>query len=274
MGELTEHQLRRAAQDLMGHVIGKGGVADTVSAPDPAVAHHARESQNALRAAVESTDSAIWLGSIVNRLLKVAEGKAVRGRWSMPAQDNLRAAVLFAGAGLDRALKRLVEESLGRLVAVDDMTVAKLETFATQSITDRSTGAVNPAQVVALFLSAGETPREVLTSRWIRSLTDGSAQSSERVTEIASALGVTDPDLRKRIAPQAKKTLLEQAFLTRNEIAHELDVTKPQAEVRQPLERIRRARSITDVQTYCQELLDVTQMIINDVSRRLKPADG
>ena len=101
-------------------------------------------------------------------------------------------------------------------------------------------------------------------------LTDGSAQSAERVQTLAQALGVTDATLRKRIAPTAKTpTTLQAAFLARHEIAHELDVTDPDAKVRKPLEKIRRYRSQTAIQGWCVELLDVTQLITDDVARRL-----
>ena len=68
----------------------------------------------------------------------------------------------------------------------------------------------------------------------------------------------------------AKSSKLEEAFSARNEIAHELDVTDPEAETRKRLERIRRPRSVTSVRAYVVEMLDVTQLIINDVASRLE----
>src|SRR5450759_1104008 len=65
----------------------------------------------------DSAGSALWMGAVVNRMLKISDGKEVRGIWATPAQDNLRAAVLFAGAGLDRAMS--ASESFSGLCGSD-----------------------------------------------------------------------------------------------------------------------------------------------------------
>jgi hypothetical protein len=244
---------------------------DQVSDAHPATTDHAREAQNALRAAIESCDSALSTGTTINRLSKASRGKQPRGKWGTEAQDLLRAALLFAGAGCDRSLKRLAEETLPRFIVSDPGTVTRLSEFASAAITDK-VGAVDAKQVIALLMSTGQTPRDVLLIRWVTSLTRSSAQSAERVSEIASALGVVDKELRKRLTPQGKKSALENAFVARNEIAHELDVTVPQAEVRQALERIRRERAFNEVWGHCYEILESTQLIINDVAARLSTA--
>jgi len=108
----------------------------------------------------------------------------------------------------------------------------------------------------------------------VASLTKTSAQSAERVSEIASALGVVNKDLRKRLTPQGKKSPLETAFVARNEIAHELDITVASAEVRQALERIRRERTFNEIWAHCFEILNATQLIVNDVVERLGTKAG
>lgn len=227
-----------------------------------------REAQNTLRSAVESADSAIVIGTAMNRILKVAEGKEVKGTWATAAQDSLRASVLFAGAGLDRALKRLAEDALPLLVGFDDEVNKKFQTFAERAITD--SGSVDPKQLVTLLLGQGASPRDTLVQRWTYELGGASAQSAERVAEFAGALGITDKDIRKRMnSTPTKNSALEKAFSARNDIAHELDVTKPEATVRQRLERIRRQRSARDVRAHVIEMLDLTQQMINDVAVRL-----
>ena len=227
------------------------------------------EVQNAIRAAKESAESALWMADVINRLLKTAEDKSLAGRWVTPAVDSLRSALLFSSAGLDTSLKRLVNHSLPALVE-DDATVEKeFQEWAKSRLSSGSDG-VDAKALVRILMTKGVSPRDSLLESWRYELTDASAQSAERVSALAKALGVTDQTIRKRIAPgRGTKTALQSAFEARNQIAHELDVTDPDAEVRKPLERIRRYRSLTVISGWCVELLDVTQVITNDVARRL-----
>ncbi|MFH7324497.1 hypothetical protein [Aeromicrobium sp. JJY06] len=267
MKPLSQTELSSAAYDFRQTAAGESLVANLTSSPAE-LPLDCREAQNAPRSAIESAESAIALGTMVNRLWKVSEGKEVKGTWATPAQDCLRASVLFAGAGLDRALKRLADDALPALLDFDDEVNSKFTAFAEQAIGNG--GSVNPKELVSLLLGRGETPRDTLSNRWRYELQSASAQSAERVEQFALALGVTDASLRKRIKPTPKKTSrLERAFSARNQIAHELDVTKPTEAVRQRLERIRRQRSVGDVREYVVEMLDVTQCVINDVAARL-----
>ncbi|WP_418059296.1 hypothetical protein [Pimelobacter simplex] len=267
---LTPSQLRRASVELLTSGTFPP-IATSITTSTADQVPQCREALNVLRAAVQSADSALINGQVINRMSKLADGKEVKGTWATPAQDSLRAAVLFAGAGLDRSLKRLAEDTLMDLVDFDELTNKRLHDFSEQEIS--AGDAIDPKSLIALLLARGATPREMLVNRWIYSLGAASAQSASRVREFASALGVVDKDIRKRIEPTDNKgSKLEKAFSARNEIAHELDVKEPEAGVRQRLERIRRSRSLADAQTYVVEMLDVTQVIINDVARRLTEA--
>lgn len=268
MAELSEGQLRRAIDSVLQEALPVP-IEDDLTASSADLSPLCREAQNTLRAAIESAGSALWIGAVVNRMLKVSDRKAVRGMWATPAQDNLRAAVLFAGAGLDRALKRLAEDALPVLITFDQEVNNKLSTFAKGSITDKE--GVSAEQLVEILLHEGTSPRDILARRWTYDLASHSAQSAGRVSEFASALGITDANLRKRVSQSSGKRLspLEEAFAARNEIAHELDVTQPAAETRQKLERIRRRRSVGEMRGHVIEMLDVTQLIVNDVASRL-----
>lgn len=50
---------------------------------------------------------------------------------------------------------------------------------------------------------------------------------------------------------------------------HELDVTNPADRARKALEEIRRYRTVKEITAMCQELLNVTQDIVNNVAVRL-----
>ena len=259
--------LKTAAKEFQASATA-GPLADSLTASQSDRSALCREAQNTLRAAIASTDSAFVTGAIINRILKASVGKDARGAWAYPAQDSLRAGLLFAGAGLDRALKRLAEDAIPALVAVDGGVNSKFQSFAQDAITDGES--VDPKRLVTLLLGTGDSPRDTLVKSWVYRLGASSAQSAERVSELASAMGVTEAALRKRIAATVGKTSkLEKAFSARNEIAHELDVTDPEAETRKKLERIRRARNVKDVRGHATEMLEVTQLLINDVANRL-----
>lgn len=237
--------------------------------PDPRAWTDLPEVQVAIDAAQSSAESAIAMAYTMNTLRKTAEGKEVRGKFTSEAVDCLRSALLFSGAGLDTALKRLAAESLPLLVTSDEVVSKKLREFAETQIADDA-GGVRAKDLVRVLLGEGTSPRDVMVRRWVYALESNSAQSADRVTEFASALGVVESNLRKRIAStKARSSLLETAFNARNEIAHELDVTRPAEAARQKLESIRRYRNVDDIVAWCCELLDVTQCLVNDVVRRI-----
>lgn len=261
--EITEGMARRYVTDALS------GAPLEVVAPAEIVSGKLPEVQNAIRAALDSTDSALAMGTLMNRFLKLADGKSQQGLWVPQAVDSLRAALLFASAGLDTSLKRLVRHALPQLASWDSDVEKHFRKWAEQRVGDSATGAVQAKELVHILLGQGASPRDVLMGRWVYELTDGSAQSVERVDELAQALGVTDRAIRARTANKETSTL-KAAFAARNEIAHELDVTDPEAEARQRLEKIRRYRKATDIRAWCTELLDVTQQITNNVAARLR----
>lgn len=100
--------------------------------------------------------------------------------------------------------KRLAAEALPLLVKSDQVVSEKLSVFAETQIGDVD-GAVRAKEVVRILMREGTSPREIMVGRWVYALESNSAQSADRVSEIAGALGVVDGDLRKRIAPTKKK---------------------------------------------------------------------
>jgi hypothetical protein len=228
------------------------------------------EAQNALRSAVDSCKKALEGGAILNRLKKTATGVAPTGNWTEQAQDSLRATVLFAGAGLDTSLKRLLAVALPVLARRDAQTRAAYEEFAEKTITDKTSKSIDPGTFVEVFLRDSQSPYDYVLEKWIADFEYVSAQSLTRVSAIVDALGVTDKDLRARVKPDVSSSdRLRLAFEARNEIAHSLDVTAPLGDVRAPLEKIRRRRTALEVAKYATETLTVTQLVINDVAARM-----
>lgn len=207
----------------------------------------------------------------MNRMDKLARGVSPSGNYSDTAQDSLRAALLFAGAGLDQALKRLVNFGLPSLTSSDDLAREKFEQWALKAVTHPDTGGVDPKQLVALLLGTGATPRDVLIGRYTQALTASSAQSAKRVEDLATALGVKSANIRKRCKSDGN-TALRAAFTVRNEISHELDLTDAPLTSRARFQRRRNSRAFGSMWDHANECLQVTQLIINDVGARLPAA--
>ena len=174
-----------------------------------------------------------------------------------PEEDLLRAAVVFTGAGLDATLKQLIRDTLPSLLEVNDQAQEKFEAFAADRL---GTGEIADAKVIARYLTSPD-PRVRLIEDYIYELTGSSLQSAEEVQKVAGALGIDDPQLRKRI------TDLRDLFVARNEISHELDLQRPE----QPGDRTRRTRRIGATKGLCQEGLEVAQLIVNAVGTLVSP---
>lgn len=231
------------------------------------------EAQSSILVARRASIEAVFSAYTLNRVKKISEGKSTQGKFTTAAQGAMRSALLFAGAGLDRTLKQLVEDTLPGLVEAEAAVFERLQKFAESHLSSKDAAGIDPKSLVKILLSQGQTPKEIIIKTWQDDLTASSAQSAQRVSDIASALGVVDDSIRRRISPSNRRDKpLERAFIARNEIAHELDMVAPKSGARERFERRQTERTVEEVKTFVRELVDVGQLIVNDVSQRLKEA--
>lgn len=162
---------------------------------------------------------------------------------------------MFAGAGLDAALKRLIRDTLPDLLERNDEAHRKFEDFAIRRL---GVTEVTDVKALARYLVA-RNPRQQLIEDYVFDLTGSSLQSAEEVDKASGALGITDGALRKRIGG------LRELFLARNEISHELDLQRPEKQG----DRARRTRKIPWTKKQCHEGLEIGQLIINAVGATL-----
>ena len=106
--------------------------------------------------------------------------------------DLLRAAVVFAGAGLDATLKQLIRDTLPLLLERNKQAHEKFETFAANRLLS---GDTVDAKMLARYMTSYE-PRRRLIEDYIYELTGSSLQSAEEVQQVAGALGINDRQLR------------------------------------------------------------------------------
>ncbi|MBE0417824.1 MAG: hypothetical protein IBX63_08655 [Coriobacteriia bacterium] len=187
------------------------------------------------------------------RRLRKSQGRNIQGRLPGNEEDLLRAAVLFSGAGMDSALKRLIEDSLPSLLDVSPDAHEKLEAFlATRIKTDAA-----PTSLARYLVSP--VPRQAVILDYIASLTGESLQSVEQVDKVAGALGLNDRKLRQEI------TGLRPLFVARNQISHELDLQRTQKQG----DRSRLSRKLGATKSLAHTGLNTTQKIINGVATTL-----
>jgi hypothetical protein len=173
--------------------------------------------QRFLAGAYDSVEAVLGNLQLI-RSMREAETGDIRGRLTANEEDLLRAAIVFTGAGLDATLKQLIRDTLGALLKSSDLSHEKFEEFAAKRL---RTGEIAEPKMIARYLTS-ETPRELLIEDYIYDLTGSSLQSAEEVDRAAGALGIDDGGLRKRIKE------LRPLFVARNQIAHELDLRRPE----------------------------------------------
>jgi hypothetical protein len=172
-----------------------------------------------------------------------------------PEEDQLRAAIVFTGAGLDATLKQLIRDTLVHLIIQNDQAHKKFEAFAAKRV---GTGEIADTKMIARYLVAAN-PRQQLIEDYVYDLTGSSLQSAQQVYATAAALGIEDADLRSRISH------LTDLFTARNQVSHELDLQR----VEQPGDRHRRSRPMGPTKTLCNDGFEVAKMIVNAVGALL-----
>lgn len=181
------------------------------------------------------------------------------GQLSNSDSDLYRAAIVFAGAGLDGATKQLIRDALPLLLVENETACEKFEEFARQHIEVR--GGIKGKNLARLLIA--EDPRVQLINEYQRELTNESLQSVEQLSLIAGALGITDSTLRKQLKE------LRPAFAARNQIVHELDLLHTESQG----DRSRRRRKKAE-NSIAFDLLNTGQGLINGAASILCEVEG
>jgi len=222
--------------------------------PDPCGVDGTETAQRFLTSAHESVQAVLTTLDTV-RDVRRNQGQNVTGRLTSQEEDLLRAAVVFTGAGLDSTLKRLIRDTLPRLLETNEQAHKKFEAFTVQRL---GTAEIADTRMVARYLVA-ENPRAQLIDDYIYDLTGSSLQSAEQVQSTAGALGIDDGELRQQI------NTLVPLFTARNQVSHELDLQQPE----RPGDRTRRTRRMAATVTLCGDGFVVAQRVVNGVGNLL-----
>ncbi len=185
-----------------------------------------------------------------------AQRTGSRGRLTHAEQDVFRAAVVFAGAGVDTVFKEAMRGCIAIQIEQSQGAREKYLDFVTRAIQDGP--GVGPRQMANLLIQSD--PGSALKSAYIDQLTGSSLQSVTQVTNAMSARGLQE---ERNLYKEAKS--LNDLFRARNEITHELDMTPASASGRGA--RSRRERSSASYIEMCHGALDFAQRVLNSLEQ-------
>ncbi len=173
----------------------------------------------------------------------------MKGRKSKVEIDVVRSAIVTSSAGLDASMKRLVND-VGRVLAMRQATGARREfeeylkrEMAKPSITTSFRQAVLDMQVA-----------DQLLARYLADRTKASFQGSEDLrVRVRQSLGISKADV-----PDADLKALDDFFLARNKVAHDMDLKNPASD-----SVAREHRDSSRAAGQCAEVFKVAAGLIN-----------
>lgn len=175
-----------------------------------------------------------------------------RGRLTHAEQDLFRAAVVFAGAGVDAVLKQALRSCVPIQILRSSSAREKYIKFVEGYIQDGQP--ISSRRMARLLIEA--SPELMLREAYVQRLTGSSLQSQEQVTVALAAMGLEG---RQELFKESKD--LNDLFKTRNQIAHEMDMTL--TAVRSRGKRTRHERSLTTYVSMCHTGLNYCQRVLN-----------
>ena len=181
-----------------------------------------------------------------------ARRPAGRGRLTHAEHDLFRAAVVFTGAGVDSVLKQALRSCIPTQIIRSEPARNKYVDFVSGHIQNGE--GVSARQLAKLLVNAN--PEQSLRDAYIANLTGSSLQSQTQVTATLAALGLQD---ERQLFKDSQS--LNALFKTRNQIAHEMDMTPAGATGRGT--RTRHERAVNSYITMCHTGLNYCQRVLN-----------
>jgi hypothetical protein len=223
--------------------------------PEPVECETVHSAHRYLAAARDSVGLTMLNMRLSREFTKAIDKKGPAGRLTNMEMDLLRAAIVFAGAGLDATLKELIRCALPVVVRINTMARDKFRRFAAEYLGSKRQGL--DFDELASVLVAPTGPRDALLEKYAIALTGESLQSAAQVSNTAGALGISDERLRKRLTANSELDLM---FRARNQIVHELDLTPNGL----------RSRRIDETTRWVTEALGIGQAIVNAVAEEIR----
>lgn len=139
------------------------------------------------------------------------------GRLSLDQADLLRAAMVFTSSGLDATCHRLVRDVAPTLIGRGGTAKALFDLYVKDQLDQPRT----PHGLLAAVTAPD--PRKALLDRYVLAKTAGSFQrSGDLQSRARDLLGIS-----KKVMPDARFAALDDFFVARNRIVHQLDYMDP-----------------------------------------------
>jgi uncharacterized protein YpuA (DUF1002 family) len=166
--------------------------------------------------------------------------------------------LIFAGAGLDAAIKQLIKDAFPSIVELDEAAQGKVIEHFSKHIA-RTETAASKDLVRWLFQ---DKPRNAMIDDLIKELTSDSLQSKQQVEKVVEYLKLE----RKKVLTVGDSEL-KAAFDARNQIIHELDVdfSKPQKQGK----RTRTQRQRNEMVDYTNAVFRIAAGFLAEVDKKL-----
>lgn len=189
----------------------------------------------------------------------IRETQGARGAPTDQQQDILRSMLVLALAGLDAAVKRLVEDTVPLLSQFSEATEAAISEFAERRLTSEQ--GTRSARYLVKLLRA-ESSSDTLELDFVDELTAGSMQSVEQLLRVCDVLGIKSQELDRTVLA------LRSAFRTRNEIIHEMDINFA------PRNRNRTSRTRAAMVAETNRVLETGKAVVEAVDRLIEEHRG
>jgi len=183
----------------------------------------------------------------------VRKARKAKGTATDHEQDLMRAALIFATAGLDSIVKQLVRDTLQVVISKNegahaqfvDYVHAKLKRSETQDLRFLA-GAI-----------AANSPTKHMQHQLVRDLTAGSLQSKDQLLKVAAHFAIPANEISTDLVK------LQRVFEARNQIAHEMDILLGQQN------RGRRQRTSQQMKDYASVVLTTALSFYEAVQKRI-----
>lgn len=176
-------------------------------------------------------------------------------RLKHPESDLLRAAILFAGAGIDAVLKALIEDCLHKILLANKAARTKRGAFISNLVKDEAGNAIRVLNSLDI--------EKALHRCYVETMTQRSLQGEKALKDVRDALGIEPTG---RFSDQELESFRD-FFEARNEIAHELDLKDPRGRG----DSSRKDRAMSTTMKQCNGALQLSAAFIRATEELLYP---
>lgn len=221
---------------------------DLVQIPQGVRAPSVRQARRLLDGSYRSVDDILVAAQELETIRRTGNG-STRGRRAQREVDLLRAALVFSSAGIDASMTRLVNDAGRALIRVSETGAhAQYREFLKQAIPAKSVD--SGLRDVLLDMEIEETVLNYYLSQKTKASFQGSGDLKTRVVTV---LGLPASTLNQSVVKE-----LDEFFIARNEVVHQMDFTE-----RSGRSIARQSRDLNEVMKQCNSALGVAAELVN-----------